>query len=248
MPRFVFNMGPISRPGPISRFRLLLDTTYNIGTPEGVELRLPVAGLASRSLAWLIDALIKFTALFVISIILQFLGDLGGGVMLIGAFLLLWFYNVLFEVLGHGATPGKRALGLRVMNVNGTPVGWSGSLIRNLIRFIDALPGCYAFGCISVLVSRQFQRLGDLAAGTVVVYEQKKQVRSTLDETVSIPARVPLSLDEQQAIVSFGERATSLNAERAEELAKILGPVLGEVDRERLAGHASWLLGGGRPT
>ena len=152
---------------------MLLDTTYNIATPEGVELRLPIAGLASRSLAWLIDALIKFTALIVIAIAVQFFGELGGGVLLIGMFLLLWFYNVLFEVLYHGATPGKSALGLRVMNVNGTPVGWSGSLIRNLIRFVDALPGCYAFGCATVLISRHFQRLGDLAAGTIVVYQPK---------------------------------------------------------------------------
>ena len=146
---------------------MLLDTAYNIGTPEGVELRLPVAGLASRSLAWLIDAFIKFAILMVLSIILQTAGDLGAGVMLIVMFVSLWFYNVLFEVFNHGATPGKKATGLRVMNANGTPVGWTGSLIRNLIRFVDTLPGCYAFGCISVLVSRQFQRLGDLAAGTI---------------------------------------------------------------------------------
>jgi len=138
---------------------LLLDTAYNIGTPEGVELRLPVAGLASRSLAWLIDAFIKFALLMVFSIVLQFLGDFGAGVTLILMFVSLWFYNVLFEVFSHGSTPGKKALGLRVMNANGTPVGWTGSLLRNLIRFVDTLPGCYAFGCISVLLSRQFQRL-----------------------------------------------------------------------------------------
>ena len=224
---------------------MLLDTTYNIGTPEGVELRLPVAGLASRSLAWLIDALIKFTVLIVIAIAVQFFGKLGGGILLIGMFSLLWFYNVLFEVLYHGATPGKRALGLRVMNVNGTPVGWSGSIIRNLIRFVDSLPGCYAFGCATVLISRQFQRLGDLAAGTIVVYQPKQQSKSKLNEAKPIPAIVPLSLDEQQAIVSFGERATSLNSERAEELAAILKPVFNDVDRERLVGHASWLIGGG---
>jgi uncharacterized RDD family membrane protein YckC len=225
---------------------LLLDTTYNIATPEGVELRLPVAGLASRSLAWLIDASIKFAALLVFSIIFQFFGELGNGLLLIGVFLLLWFYNVLFEVLYHGATPGKRALGLRVMNVNGTPVGWTGSLLRNLIRFIDVLPGCYAFGCMSVLLSKEFQRLGDLAAGTIVVYRQKERPAAKPVDVEPIPVKVPLSLDEQQAIVSFGERAGSLNSERAEELAAVLKPLLGDVDKDRLRGHANWLVGGGR--
>lgn len=227
---------------------MLLDTTYNIGTPEGVELRLPVAGLASRSLAWLIDALIKFAALMLLSVLFQFLGDFGTGALLIAAFVLLWFYNVLFEVLFNGATPGKRVLGLRVMTISGTPVGWSGSLIRNLLRFVDALPGCYAFGCISVLVSKQFQRLGDLAAGTIVVYQPKEQSATSLNNAESVAVRIPLLLDEQQAIVSFGERAPSLNSERAEELATILRPLLGNVDEERLRGHAKWLVGGRQPS
>lgn len=223
---------------------MLLDTTYNIDTPEGVELRLPVAGLAARSLAWLIDALIKFAALMLLSISLQILGDFGTGMFLISMFLLLWFYNVLFEVLNNGATPGKRVLGLRVMTITGTPVGWSGSLIRNLLRPIDVLPGCYAFGCISVLLSKQFQRLGDLAAGTIVVYQTKEQATVSSNNVESIAVRTPLTLDEQQAIVSFGERAATLNSERADELATILQPLLGDVDQERLRGHAKWLIGG----
>jgi uncharacterized RDD family membrane protein YckC len=222
---------------------LLLDTAYNIGTPEGVELRLPVAGLAPRSLAWLLDALIKFLSLAVISIILETLGDLGTGIYLLLVFVLLWFYNVLFEVFNHGTTPGKHALGLRVMNTNGTPVGWSGSLIRNLIRFIDVLPGCYAFGCAAVLLSRQFQRLGDLAAGTIVVYAPKQTARGKHGDASPVPLKAHLSLDEQQAIVSFGERASLLNTERAEELAAILEPVLEGVDRQKLIGHANWLIG-----
>ena len=225
---------------------MLLDTTLNISTPEGVELKLPAAGLASRSLAWLIDALIKYSSLFGIAIVLQLLGDFGGGLMLIGMFLLLWFYNVLFEVLNNGATPGKRAMGLRVMNINGTPVGWSGSLIRNLIRFVDVLPGCYAFGCTSVLLSDKFQRLGDLAAGTFVIHQPKTRVVQKRNDAEPIALSVPLTLDEQHAIVSFGERASSLNVQRTEELAAILSPILPDISGERLRGHASWLAGGGR--
>jgi len=222
---------------------LLLDTTYNIATPEGVELRLPLAGLAPRSLAWLVDALIKFALFMIASIVLGFLGDLGTGVFLVSAFLLLWFYNVLFEVFNHGATPGKKALGLRVTNINGTPVGWSGSLIRNLIRAVDTLPGCYAFGCISVLVSDRFQRLGDLAAGTVVVYRPKTPSLPTANDIEAAPVPVPLELDEQQAIVGLGERGMGINSERAEELAALLAPLLGEVDAAQLQAYANWLVG-----
>lgn len=207
-------------------------------------MRLPVAGLASRTMAWLIDALIKIVAVFVGAMILAFLGDFGQGLLLIGLFILLWFYNVAFEVFSHGATPGKKALGLRVMNANGTPVGWTGSLIRNLLRFVDTLPGCYAFGCVSVLLSRNFQRLGDLAAGTIVVYEEKEQTGSPFGDVGAVPVRAPLSLDEQQAIVGFGERAPRLNSARAEEIAALMTPVLGEINAEQLRGHAAWLVGG----
>lgn len=227
---------------------MLLDTTYNIATPEGVELRLPLAGLASRSLAWLVDGLIKAGIFMVLSIVLAFFGDLGFGVLLVGAFVILWFYNVLFEVLNHGATPGKRALGLKVMNINGTPVGWSGSTIRNLVRFVDTLPGCYTFGCVSVLVSKQFQRLGDLAAGTIVVYKPRQLPSSKLMGDKAIPVTVPLSLDEQQAIVSFGERSNSLNRARAEELATVLKPLFSNANWKQLRGYASWLVGGNRPS
>lgn len=227
---------------------MLLDTTYNIGTPEGVELHLPIAGLASRSLAWLIDAGIKFFAFMILSIGLQFLGEVGIGVTMISVFLLLWLYNVLFEVLYHGATPGKRLAGLKVVNANGTPVGWSGSMIRNLLRFIDSLPGCYAFGCIAVLVSNHFQRLGDLAAGTIVVYQPKTVFAAKANDAKPIPVTVPLTLDEQQAIVSYGERAKTLSSERAEELATYLSPLFSDVSSERLRGHANWLVGGGRPS
>mgnify|MGYP003628603859 CR=1 FL=1 len=225
---------------------MLLDTTLNIGTPEGVELKLPVAGLAPRSLAWLIDALIKYVAIFVFMIVGSLLGKVGGGLTLLVLFIALWLYNVLFEVFNNGATPGKRALGLRVMNTNGTPVDWSGSVIRNLIRFVDVLPGCYAFGCTSVLLSKNFQRLGDLAAGTFVIHDPGKRPLPKPNDAQPVPLLLPLSLAEQHAIVSFGERASTLNSERSEELAGILKPVFADVDAERLRGHASWLAGSGR--
>lgn len=223
---------------------MLLDTTHSVATPEGVELRLPVAGLAARAMAWLVDAVIKSVALIVGAIIAGFLGDLGMGLYLLGIFVLLWLYNVLFEVLADGATPGKKALGLRVMSANGTPVGWTNSLLRNLVRTVDFLPGCYAFGCVAVLLSRDFQRLGDMAAGTLVVYADREPPLSDFANVESRPVKVPLTLDEQHDIISFGERAPRLNPERAEELAALLQPVFSDVDAERLRQNAAWLLRG----
>lgn len=225
---------------------MLLDTTYNVSTPEGVELRLPVAGLASRALAWLIDTFIKTIGLSLVGAVLAYMSSAGEGVYLLLLFALLWFYNVLFEVLAHGATPGKKAVGLRVVSVKGTPVGWSESLIRNLIRVVDVLPGCYAFGCISVMLSGHFQRLGDLAAGTIVIYEPKKQSKAKVVKVAAEPLQVPIQLAEQQSIVTFGERATQLSHERADELANILQPVLGDIDAVKLSAYANWLVGARR--
>ena len=225
---------------------LLLDSTHNIATPEGVELRLPVAGLAARSLAWLIDALIKFFAFIVAATALQFLGAAGSGLFLIGVFAMFWLYNVLFEVFSAGATPGKKAMGLRVMNSNGTPVGWSGSVIRNLLRAVDVLPGCYLLGFLSVFFSARFQRLGDLAAGTIVVHRLPERVTAARDGSEPLPLNVPLAIDEQQALLSFAERAGGINDDRVAELAELLDPIIPGVDAEQLKRHAHWLAGVGR--
>ena len=138
-------------------------------------------------------------------------------------------------------------MGIRVVNANGTPVGWTGSLIRNLIRNIDALPGCYLFGFISVMLSEKFQRLGDLAAATLVVYETRAAARKKAFDIAPLPLRVPLSPEEQQAIVSFAERTPELTDDRADELAATVAPVFGEVDTQKLCAYASWLTGREHP-
>ncbi len=221
----------------------LLDTTYDIATPEGVELRLPVAGFAPRCLAWMIDALIKYTCLLVASIVANIMGDFGMGLMLLAAFFLLWLYNVIFEVMFNGATPGKKVLSLRVMNVDGTPVGWSGSIIRNLIRFIDVLPGAYLFGMLSITLTKRMQRLGDLAGDTLVVYQPKQPARGKLNTVSPTPLTLPMSPDEQKALVSFGERAALLNQDRANELARIIAPLTNDASTDTLRSHAAWIVG-----
>ena len=224
----------------------MLDTTRSHETPEGIELGIHVAGPVVRACAWAIDMLIRAGLYLVIAIPASFLGGLGLGLGLIVFFLIEWFYPVLFE-LRRGATPGKRAMGLEVIHDDGTPVSWSASLIRNLLRTADFLPFLYAAGLISMLMNRNFQRLGDLAAGTLVVYRHDAGERQTMS---SVPALQPprnLTRDERRTLLSFAERAPLLTAERRVELAEILSDVSGvrgELAVTRLHAYASWLAEG----
>lgn len=150
----------------------------SIPTPEGVELELVLAGVGSRLAATLVDFLAKAGILLALWIIASTVdGDGGGGflvaVTVVGSFLVWSGYDVAFETLASGRTPGKRAAGLRVVRLGGEPVGFMASAVRNLLRLIDMQPGIlYAVGAVTILFSRRNQRLGDLAAGTLVVRER----------------------------------------------------------------------------
>lgn len=146
-----------------------------IATPEGVELQLTLAGIGSRMIAALIDLTIQGGLYLVLALALAAGSpDAGFGVALfaVAGFLIVFAYDVAFEVLAAGRTPGKRLAGLRVVRSGGRPVDFVTSAIRNVLRIIDVLPGLYAVGMISVLATRRNQRLGDLAAGTLVVRER----------------------------------------------------------------------------
>ncbi len=224
----------------------MLDTVREIHTPEGVALRLPAAGPVPRAYAWLIDLAIRFGLLMLASMVLALLGRTGFGVYLVLLFLVVWAYPVLFEVLWDGQTPGKRALGLRVVAADGAPVGWLASFLRNLMRTVDMLPFGYAFGLVSGLVDRWGRRLGDVVARTMVVHVPR--ARGTVDLSAgpaTMPA-MPLLPAEQAAVVALAERANMLTQARREELADIAAPVTGasgEAGMQRLFGIARWLLG-----
>lgn len=128
-----------------------LDTRYQIETPEGIDLPLRPAGLMPRALAFGFDLGLRGLILGILFIALAFLGNLGIGLGSILLFLVSWWYMVLFEVLNQGSSPGKQIMGLRVVQDDGTPIGWSASLIRNLLRFVDMLPFGYFLGAISCL-------------------------------------------------------------------------------------------------
>ncbi len=227
----------------------MLDTVHRIETPEGVDLDLRVAGPAVRFVAWGIDLLVRFLIGGAIAVPLAVFGNFGMGMFLIVMFLLEWFYPVLFEVLSHGATPGKKALRLQVVHQDGTPVGWLSSILRNLLRAADFLPVVYGFGLASMIATRSFQRLGDLAAGTLVVYRDELRGAILMPSVMPRPAPLPLKLAEQRAVIAFGQRAPTLPPARTQELASLAAPlVAAEPARpadpvQHLYAIAAWLVG-----
>src|SRR5262249_11922386 len=146
----------------------MLDTTRRVATPEGIELTLRLAGPVPRAIAWAIDLAIRIGLLFVVMMAASPLGRAGVGVLLIAAFFVEWLLRAGFETTRNGQPPGKRVMGLAVLNDDGTPVRWPGALTRNLLRAVDFLPILYGIGLVAMLLNRDFKRLGDLAAGTVV--------------------------------------------------------------------------------
>ena len=232
----------------------------SIATPEGVTLEVTLAGLASRTGAALVDSLIQGAAAFVFFLIFivgtsggsgpDTTGDPGGGAsaFFIGLafftlfiFLIFFFYYVVFETLWSGRTPGKKAAGIQVVEIGGGPIGFRASAVRNLVRLVDLLPTSYIIGSIAILASSRNQRLGDMAAGTIVIREQRAEIvpaRSTpvvpaAPSTPQTPqVEAPAPVDESMAwdlsgittedlatIRRFIERRHSLPVEVARNLA-----------------------------
>jgi len=142
-----------------------------IATPEGIELQLVLAGAGSRFIACVIDMALQLMLIALAALAAYGLLDngIGHALFAIAAFVVLYLYFILFEVLAGGRTPGKRVTHLRVVRARGTPVDVPASAIRNLVRVIDLLPGTYLIGLASILLTERNQRLGDLAAGTLVI-------------------------------------------------------------------------------
>ncbi len=206
---------------------IMLDTMRRVPTPEGFELTLRLAGPVPRALAYVIDLIVRVVLFGSLVMLLGQLGSTGTGVMLLLAFLLEWFYPVVCEVWWNGATLGKRSFGMIVLNDNGTPVTFGASVTRNLLRAVDFLPFLYAFGLVSILLNRDFKRLGDLAAGTIVVYRDRPAVRAALPAARAVAPAVLLTLAEKRAVLDFAERYATLTVERANELADHAAPLVG---------------------
>ncbi|MET0066255.1 MAG: RDD family protein [Candidatus Thiodiazotropha sp.] len=225
-----------------------LDTRHRYEIPEGVLLQFRVAGPIVRACAWAIDLAWRSLVYLLVATLMIYLGGLGEGIILIGVFLIEWFYPVVFEIRS-GATPGKRAMGLVVIQEQGLPVTPGASMLRNLLRSVDFLPFLYATGVVSMLCSRRFQRLGDLAAGTLVVYRDEPSAFNDPPPVQALKPPVSLSEEEQWLLLAFAERGEGLTRERREELAGLVAPVTGrrgEAGVNALYAYAHWILKGRR--
>lgn len=225
-----------------------LDTVRRVATPEGCELNLRIAGPTVRVRAWLFDFLIRLILFTVAAMILGMFGHFGASIALLLAFLLEWLYPVICEVYWHGATPGKKLSNLEVLHDNGTPIGWGASFTRNTLRFIDFLPFAYASGLLTMWLNEDSKRIGDLLAGTIVVYRTEKLPPLTDDGYLDteVPP-FPLTLPEQHALLEYRQRAATLTEARGFELAELALPLTEglrpDVAKARLFRIANALLG-----
>ena len=205
-----------------------------IETPEGVSVTVPLAGVGSRFIAATIDFAIQATVIVVALVVFVAYGvggAAGSGIFSIVVFVMFFVYDVAFEVLSGGRTPGKRWTGLRVVRAGGQPVNLVTSAIRNLIRPVDFLPSAYLVGIAAILATKRNQRLGDLAAGTVVARAPRKSARPALPPP-STPVELPSSLgawdvsaisaSDIATVRSFLERRNSLQSGARTELARTM--------------------------
>ncbi|MDA7880754.1 RDD family protein [Akkermansiaceae bacterium] len=225
-----------------------IDTLQTVELADGIEIHLRVAGPYLRLMAWIIDLLAKIALMLVYALLVQMTNSIFGynvasGFMTLGYFLILWFYHVLFEVSKSGATLGKKAMGLRVVNEAGGPISMGQSMVRNFVRFFEMI---IPFLGIMAFFHPRFQRLGDLAAGTLVVYS-----RARLDPMTpgppplnSVPVAVALTREEEAAIMSYRDRSGSWSEGRRAELGNHLVTLTGQKDVagvNQILGMANWL-------
>jgi len=226
---------------------------FKIDTPENVTFDYEVAGIGSRFLAALVDtALIVVLQALVIGLLLLLaflLRDTGvtfdsmtawmAAVLGLISFIFLWGYYIFFEILWNGQSPGKRWVGVRVIRMDGTPITVSESVIRNLVRIIDFLPTAYGVGVVTMFINANSRRVGDFAAGTIVVHDREAKGLGELSpvrmSTITVPGaknHLPdgfpierVSEYELQIIEEFLARRSELS-NRGELAYHILGSII----------------------
>jgi uncharacterized RDD family membrane protein YckC len=233
-----------------------VDRTVEVRTPESIAFNYELAGLGSRFLALAVDQAIQLAILAAIfgGIILaashlparsaphvpdRLAQSVAVALVVAIVFGIIFGYFIVLEAAWAGQTPGKKLLGLRVVRDGGYPIDFGASLIRNLIRIGELLAGYYALAAASALISRENKRLGDLAAGTIVVRDSRALALSGLrgrhGETGYAPTAY-LAGEERALVKRFLERRDSLRAERRQELAaQIAARVRGRVPAELAA-------------
>jgi uncharacterized RDD family membrane protein YckC len=200
-----------------------------ISAPEGIELEYTLAGLGSRFVAAAVDVILRVV---VLGAVIGLLAAMGAGgtllavVLTVGLFMALFGYDIAFEVWGSGRTPGKRWSGLRVLMISGQPVSFAPSAVRNLLRIVDVWATILIAGTVSILATKRNQRLGDLAAGTIVVREGRARgVMAALSEPIAGQAGVDVTAvtaSELATIRDFLARRDHLTAESRARVSRAL--------------------------
>lgn len=222
-----------------------IDNISEHHTPEGLILALVPAGIMPRLSAWLLDFFIRIAVMIVLIIIFTNLGDMGYGMILISYFLINWLYPVFFEVWRGGMTPGKKSNHIYVCHDDGTPISLQSSMIRNLLRVADFMPMFFMGGALTMMFNKKSQRIGDMVAGTMVVYQlendmaniyktvagikpfaQTNSMANTHYDVYSPLFTFQLNYHEQKALLSLEERLGFLSTERQQEITYHLAPLV----------------------
>ena len=203
--------------------------THTIDTPEQVGLEYSVAGVGSRFVAALLDSLILVAFGFAELMVMVFIGAAGSlspgagswaeaagkwfvAFVVFINFAVAWGYFALFEAYWHGQTPGKRAMKLRVIKDSGRQITLFEAMARNLLRVVDYLPGFYLVGVIAMLCNKRSQRLGDLAAGTIVVHERLDEASLLYQTSTTLVA--PEGFADQgvgrETVLPWGQAVTAM--------------------------------------
>lgn len=232
-----------------------LDSRIEIVTPENIAFKYRVAGPFRRLPAYLIDVLIRAGLLLVAfyTLMLLFHGAIliGLGIALVIWFLMSWFYGGFFETYWNGQTPGKWAMGLRVVSIDGQPINALQAVMRNILRFADAMPVAtlpitaaaaawlghiplFQFGLLATAMNARFQRLGDLACGTMVVAEESPRLyglaKVTEPEAIRLSEMIPINFQPSRSLARtlsmYVERRGGFALGRRAEIARHLGELL----------------------
>lgn len=236
------------------------DALHRVETPEYVIFEFELAGLASRAVAWAIDAFIILLLVILAFTVASFAGVVSEGAAFalsaVLVFVIQWGYHAAFEWAWRGQTPGKRAVGLRVLQDTGVPIGFYQAMLRNLLRILDSLPVTYLLGALVLVTNRRAQRLGDMLAGTIVVRERKRPVPSAIvppseryntfleDRRTHAAARAAITPELREIMTSLALRREEIELEGRLELFRRIADYLVEqgVPRPRALSDERFVL------
>jgi len=209
-----------------------MDDQITIQSADATELTLPIAGVGSRSYAFLLDWHIRFVLamawVLVVFLFLKladgieldlFTNNLWASVAWIPAFIIYFLYHPILEVTMHGRTPGKRMAGVRIVDLNGRTPGTGALIVRNIFRLVDSLPSLYMAGLTTCLFSKNAVRIGDMAAGTLLVKEQRAS-EADLDQLSLLANNTDYAPEHLELIQSLLSRWKNMDPPKRVELSE----------------------------